>query len=279
MRLLSAMAALALLSPAAPAAAASPVCDAACLTGVAGRYVAALAQRGASAGLPWAARVRYSENGVPMMVDDGIWATVTAHGATPLVIADPAASTVTWMGEVEEHGQPAFLALRLKVAGRAIAEAEAVIRRKEGRPPFADPATFGFGAGLADTLPPAARTSRLRLAAIARSYVAGRVGTQPASGCVRVENGVARAGCAIGGMEAVRGVAVGAVDEGRGLVTVMGVRDYAGVAGAGAPPADAPFPHSYAFAIVIRVQDGAVARVEEVSSPVPYRMPTWEDHR
>jgi hypothetical protein len=286
-----------LLAAAIPTAAATPPprCDAACLTALATDLAGALAMRGTSARLPWADRVRYSENGVPMMIDDGIWAAVTALGTSPLIVTDPVSGNAVWMGEIAEHGQPSFLAFRLKADGRSIAEAEQVIRRQQGRPPFADPAAFAFDAGLTSTLPAKARLPRGRLEAIVRSYY-GAIGGKAAAprfapDCARTENGVAGAqGCAtpfrlgmFGDVEGVRGLSVPVVDVERGLVVVMGTRDYAArsamLKGADGRsyPADARFPHSYAFVAAFKIADGAVTRIQEVSSSVPYRMPTWGD--
>jgi len=248
-------------------AAPAPRCDDGCLHGLADRFVAALAQRGASARLPWAQPVRYAENGVSMMVDDGIWATVTAPGARPLVLADAAAGEVVWMGAIEEHGQPSFLALRLKAAGNRIAEGEAVIRRKEGRPPFADPKAIDFTDGLAA----GQRTPRARLEAAARGWFAGQARTAP--DCRRTENGVA-GGCTAPATEAVRGLSFPVTDEARGLVVAVATRDHPGRAGG-----DTPFPHSYATVTVFQMGQGGIARVMEVSSSVPYLMPTWGARR
>jgi hypothetical protein len=292
-----AMLAALLLAAAIPTAAAPPPpqCDAACLTGLATDLAGALAVRGTSARLPWADRVRYAENGVPMMIDDGIWATVTALGTAPLVVTDPASGTAVWMGEIAEHGQPSFLAFRLKAQGRSIAEAEQVIRRQQGRPPFADPATFAFDAGLTATLPAKARLPRARMEAIVRSYYSavGGKGAAPrfAPDCARTENGVTVAqDCAtpfrlglFGDVEGVRGLSLPVVDADRGLVVAMGMRDYAArsaelkAADGRSYPADARFPHSYAFVAVFKIVGGGITRIQEVSSSVPYRMPTWGD--
>ncbi|MGI4880742.1 MAG: hypothetical protein ACRYG4_25030 [Janthinobacterium lividum] len=283
-------------------------CDAVCLAGLAATYMDGLSRRGSSAGLPWADRVRYAENGVPMMVDDGIWATVTAHATAPLVIADPVTSNVVWMGEIEEHGQPAYLALRLAASGRRIAEAEEVIRRKEGRPPFADPQAFVVDARLTSPLPAGSRIPRARIEALVKSYYTAAAGGRVvalrfAADCARTENGVTATGgdpgpaqtaaaCAaqfrsgsFGDVENVRGLSVPVVDEARGLAVAVGTRDYSGRPTTpsttnGRPlAADARYPHSYAFIAVFKLERGSISRIQEVSSSVPYLMPTWKDQR
>ena len=153
------------------------------------------------------------------------------------MIADPTTHMVLWMGEAEEHGQPSFLALRLKAEGRRIAEAEEVIRRQQGRPPFADPKSFAFDAGLTATLPAAARSPRARMEAAVRAYYAslsGKPAPRFAADCARTENGVATTsgdygpakiatGCGeqirlglFRDIESVRGLSFPVADEARG---------------------------------------------------------------
>jgi hypothetical protein len=289
-----------------PAEAASTACGAACLTKLASAFMAGLEARRQGADMPWADRVLYAENGVGMTVGDGIWATVTAHSDTPLVIADPASDSVVWIGGIAEHGQPSWLALRLKASGGRIAEAEAIIRRKEGRPPYADPIAFVRDAAFGVTLPAASRLPRERLIGLAQGYlnsVAANDGTllsRLAPDCVRTENGLvmtsgeaAPAKIATGcegqikaglfrDVDRVRGLVFPVVDEEHGLVVAVGTRDYSGRAkaltttdGRGFAP-DAPFPHSYAFGIAFKIRDGAISRIEEVSTDVPYGMPVWK---
>ncbi|WP_404712229.1 hypothetical protein [Sphingomonas sp. MMS24-J13] len=287
-----------------PAEAAPAGCGTACLGKLADAFLAGLISRKQGADVPWTDRVRYTENGVGMTVGDGIWATVTARTATPLVIADPATDSIVWIGGIEEHGQPGWLALRLKASGGRIAEAEAIIRRKEGRPPYADPTgfardgSFGQGAG--------ARLPRERLIGLAQGYLNsiaandGTLLTRIAPGCERTENGLTTTsggasmaklatGCEgqikaglFRDVDRLRGVAFPVVDEERGLVVAIGMRDYSGrmatltTTGGQSFPADTAFPHSYAFAMVFKISDGAIARIEEISTDVPYYMPAWK---
>ncbi|MGZ6012348.1 MAG: hypothetical protein ACXWK0_10960, partial [Caulobacteraceae bacterium] len=135
-RLLVLAAALALTAPAARAAEA---CGRDCLTRIADQYMDAMAAQKPD-GLPWAPTVRYSENGVPMAIGDGLWGAISAHGKTALKVADPKTGEVAWIGEIEEHGQPAFLALRMTVKDGKIAAAHTVIRRSGGPPEYGEPA-------------------------------------------------------------------------------------------------------------------------------------------
>src|SRR5690606_15533024 len=109
-------------SPRAAAMASAPSgCDRDCLIGLADRYMAALVDKDFS-GLPWAERVRFTENDVGLMMGDGVWGTVTKIDDDPFKLADPATGNVLWVGTVEEHGQPAYYAMRLAVEDGRIAE-------------------------------------------------------------------------------------------------------------------------------------------------------------
>lgn len=304
--MLAAVIGLAASAPVQAASKPAPTCETACLRKLASAFVDALVSRKWN-DVPWAHRVRYTENGVGMTVGDGIWATVTAHTNAPLVVADPANDSVVWLGSIDEHGQPGYLALRIKAAGERIAEAEAVIRRKQGRPPYAEPSAYPIDPAFAQTVPSSARLPRERMIGLAQGYLNsiaandGTLLTRLDANCVRVENGLvmtsgdaAPAELATGcegqikaglfrDLDRMRGVRFPAVDEERGLIVATGVRDYSGRAatltttdGRTFAP-DAPFPHSYVFVSVFKVRDGMIWRIEEITSDVPYLMPSWKD--
>jgi len=293
---------------AAPTAEQAPAssCDSGCLSGLAQRYVDALVSRKYS-DLPWAQRVRYTENGVAMMIGDGIWGTVTAHTDKPLVVTDPSTATVGWFGTIEEHGQPAFYAMRLKADGNRIAEIETVIRRKEGRPPFGDPVSFTHDPAFAQSLPAAARMPRERMIALVQGYYNslaandGTVLTRFAPDCARVENGLIASSGDFGPakfasgceaqiklglfreIDAVRGLTFPVVDKARGLVVAIGDTDLSArtkdfVTTDGRPyTAEADYPRSYAFIAVFKLKDGAISRIEDTINEVPYLMPAWKE--
>jgi hypothetical protein len=258
-------------------------CGRTCLTGLAERYMDALVARTPDQ-LPWASTVRYSENAVPMAIGDGTWGTVTARSKTALEAADPKTGEAIWMGEIEEHGQPAFFALRLRAEGGKIAAIEAVIRRSGGPPEYGDPVAWGHEPEFGQ----AAKTpmTRPHLTALVNGYLDQMQGkptpTRLAPDCGRKVNGVGvvescqaqlKAGV-FKPVERVRARRVSVVDEANGVVVVQGFQDfperedvYAG------RPAPAKYPYSLGFIAAFKIKDGGIWRIEEISTALPYLMP------
>ncbi len=286
--------ALLALAAAAPAAAA-PSCDRACLDGMADKVLAAMAER-APEHLPFARVVRYSENNVSIDIGDGAWATITAHGAAAVRAADPATGQVVWMGEIAEHGQPGFMALRLKVESGRIAEIEAVIRRKGGPPQYGDPEAYRPDPAFAAA--PAGREAPKAMVAAVDGWfdaVQGKRGAAKiAAGCERQDNGLASSsgatadggvqGCAaqiragvFKPIETVRARRY-LVDAARGVVVAAGFYD---LPSATPKPAAAKgfswaedFPYSLAFISAFKLKDGGVWRIDTISNAQPYLMPS-----
>ncbi len=281
-------------------AASSDACDRACLQAMPGRLLDAMVAR-TPATLPWAGTVHYSENSVPMMVGDGLWATISARSPKPLVVADPDTGGVAWFGEVEEHGQAAYLALRLKVTDGKIAEAEAVVRRKGGPTRFGDAAAYAPDPELAS--PATGRQARERLTALVDGYLSsvqandGTVLTQIDPACAGVENGVSttsgdKAEGGVDGCEAqlkagvfapivrVRARRYPVVDEAAGVVVAAGFLDlparaesFTGADGK-SRPAPATYPYSVGFLTAFKIRDGRILHIETISTASPYYMPT-----
>jgi hypothetical protein len=180
-----------------PASAQAPGCDRGCLEDLAQRYMAALVAREPSK-LPWAERVRFTENEVALMIGDGAWGTVTKVSDHPYLAADPTSGNVLWYGVVEEHGQPAYFSVRLGVdADGKIAEVESVVGR-EGTPmPFEKTDGYALDAKFSEPLPSDRRIPRERLVALADGYYNtlqlndGQLFTAFDPACRRVTNGVA----------------------------------------------------------------------------------------
>jgi len=178
------------------ASAVSPGCNRACLIGVVHSYLDALRHK--DRGLaPFAKHARYVENDVEMPLGEGLWGSVGGVSATGLEVADPATGNAAWFGTVEEHGQGAFLALRLKVAEGQITEAEAVVQRSPVHPaPFGDPAKLQHDPAFQEVLPAEQRRERERLVAVANGYFStveqndGQIFTAFDPDCQRTENGI-----------------------------------------------------------------------------------------
>ena len=277
-----------------------PACGRACLIALADRYVDAMVAK-APAGLPWAGRVRFSENSVPMMVGDGLWATISGHSPDAIRAADPQTGQVAWIGTVEEHGQPAFFALRLRAEGGKIAEAETVVRRKDGPPQFGDPAAFHPDPVFDRATSASGRVSRDRLALPVEGYLDtlqagdGRVLTRFAPDCARMDNGVATTdgATAEGGVQGcetqfkarvfkpvrrVRARAVPVVDAATGVVVATGFLDLPALTAKAAPGQGlawtANYPYSIGFIAAFKVERGRIARIDSTSGALPYLMPS-----
>jgi len=292
LRRLVILAAAGLLTMSAMQAQAAESCGRACLTGLAERYMDALVARTPSQ-LPWAASVRYAENAVPMAIGDGTWGTVTARSRTALEAADPMTGEAVWMGEVEEHGQPAFFALRLKAEGGKIAAVEETIRRSGGPPEYGDPVAWRpepeFGQASKTPL------TRTQLTALVNGYLDQMQGkptpTRFDPQCGRQVNGVVTTAgkTATGGVEGcqaqikagvfkpiarVRARRFPVVDAARGVVVVQGFEDYPEREDVYAGhPAPAKYPYSLGFLAAFKIKDGGLWCVEEISTALPYLMP------
>ena len=165
-RLGPAIAALAAAALAGAAHAKTPGCDRACLVGLADKYAEALVAHDPGR-LPTAAKVKFTENLAPLEFGkQGLWRTANGRRDFNIYAADPAHGDVVWIGIVKENDTPVMLAVRLKVAGRRITEAETVV----GRVGLTAAATVpGPRPDFARVEPAATRSSRERLIAIASS--------------------------------------------------------------------------------------------------------------
>ena len=275
-------------------------CNRDCLIQAADDYMDALIAHDPSR-IHWAKTVRYTENSVAMMIGDGVWGTATAKSTQPQHQADPTSGNVTWYGTIEEHGQPSYYAMRLKVEDGKTAEVEVFLRRKgmdEG--PFGDPTKYAHDPAFSEVLAPAHRVARSKLIAVANGYFStlqmndGTVRTQFDPECARQENGMTTtdgsfAGTAQGCEEQfrqgffrydkrVRERRFHVVDEERGVVVASGYIDH---------PADfetyqtkdgktrhSPFksPNTLQFMEMFKIRDGRIFRVEVIFESVPYFM-------
>ena len=283
-------------------------CDRACLYKHADAYLDALNDKDPSR-LPWADHVVFTENNVQLEIGDGLWGTVSAvRDSYDLKMADPRNGEVGWFGIVEESGHAAIMALRLKVKGGKIAQAETILARRVDNSPFPSIETYIEPRQvLLDDVPEDKRLPRARLLSIADGYFDtlqlndGQILTSFDEECERIENGlqtthnveafpdyaIAAYGCEgqfLKGQykydDRLRDRRFPLVDEEKGLVLAGGFIDHSGrlvdFTWTDGTPVKSMFhfPHSYVLLEVFKIEDGKIRAVEAVFTDVPYNMPT-----
>jgi hypothetical protein len=82
-------------------------------------------------GLPLATRVRYTENGIPVSLGEGLWKSLVGLREYGIFLTDPANGQGAWVGTLDEFGLFAALVLRYRTEGGLITELEALIARPE----------------------------------------------------------------------------------------------------------------------------------------------------
>jgi hypothetical protein len=294
---------------------ASSSCDRACLYGFLDQYLAALLAKD-PARLPWAAQVKFTENNVALHVGDGLWGTISARGADDLKAADPETGQAAYFGVVDERGNQAFFALRLKIEDGKISEVETVVDRKGYGPgPFGDPAAMKPVPILLEDVPVESRRPRARLISLANGYFStlelndGQLFTQFDKDCSRRENGVwtandpnpdpkspmsvygkisCEAGFKLGNYrwdDRLRARRFPLVDEEKGLVLAGGFIDHAGTLESytttDGVTHQSPMksPHSFCLMEMFKIRDGKIRHAEAVFITVPYRMPSpWVEN-
>jgi hypothetical protein len=175
-------------------------CDRSCLEGFLNQYLDALVANDASKA-PLSYGFRQTENSIVTPNDEGLWSTATALGELQRRYYDPVAGTAGYAGLVEEDGEPAVVALRLKVENQKITEAEWHIGRKDDVGISGEPGgvVFDLEELLANPpnggeVPLERRFSRDDLIAVGNSYFDGIIAKNSKvikghPGCSRRENG------------------------------------------------------------------------------------------
>jgi len=172
-------------------------CDRACLEGFVRAYLAAVVAHDPSR-LPLSAGVKYTENEQLLEVGDGFWRTAVGIGSYSHDFADPATSQAGWMGTMKEGNAVILMALRLRVPLGKITEIETSYFRPGGGGPndiAAMDARRAPEPSWLETIPPAKRSTRNELVAIADAYFQGvqrndGKGFYPfTDDCDRIENG------------------------------------------------------------------------------------------
>lgn len=280
-------------------------CDRACLYAHANAYLAALVKKDPSR-LPWADHVVFTDNNVQIEIGDGTWNTVDGKRGYDLKFADPSAGQVSWFGVIEEHGNPAIMALRLKIVDGKIAEVEQIVTRKVENSPFPSIDTYVTPRRIMlEDVPAGRRTARDRMISLADGYFDtlqlndGTILTEFSDECDRIENGlqttrnaaafpnypIAEFGCRkqfeLGQYrydDRLRERRFEIVDERKGVVVAGGFIDHMGktvdFAWTDGTPVKSfyTFPHSYYLMEAFKIVDGEIAAVEAVFIDVPYHM-------
>ena len=282
-----------------PAPTAKASCDRACLFAAAGTYMDALVAHDPGR-VPWAPRVRYTENNVSMMIGDGIWGAASAHDQNPLLVADPATGNVGWYGTVAEHGQLSYYVMRLKVDHQKVSEVEVIVDRKGDAGPWGDPAHFTHDPAFGSELPAAQRSSHQAMIALVDGYFStiqkndGVLHTRFDPECAREENGQITTNGSFGsdaqGCEAqfklgtfrfvdrVRDRRFTVVDEARGIVMAQAAfdhgakfEDYRTTDGKAAKN-PIKSPSTISVMEVFKIRSGRLYRIEAIFTGVPYWM-------
>ena len=176
------------------AANAASTCDRACLKGFVDNYLAALAKHDPTP-LPVAPNVKFTENGSPMKLGDGLWKTA---GATTyrLYLLDPTSGGAALQSVIKENDALTSFFLRLKIADKKITEIETIVTRKNESNVFAPEKLTAPEPLWAEVVPPAERATREQLIAAANAYFdaietqSGNYKPAPfAADCNRFENG------------------------------------------------------------------------------------------
>jgi hypothetical protein len=281
-------------------------CDRACLIGQLHGYLDAITHHDPSRAR-FAKDVMFTENDVALPIGAGLWGTISGASADGLEAADPSTGQAAWFGMVQEHGAPAYYAMRLRVKDGRIADVETVVHRQTGLPaPFGDPAKYRHDDAFKEALPPGDRRPRERLRAVADSYFNtvelndGIVFAPFDAECERTENGItttkadpASVGTAAGiaqGCEAqfklgiyrinkrVRERRFPLIDEERGIVVATGFFDHANTFDSyqttdGKTMKTAlKWPNSITLMEAFKIKAGKIYRIEAVFTYVPYFM-------
>jgi hypothetical protein len=279
------------------------------------RYLEALAVND-PAGLPMRPDVSFTENGQPLALGKGLWATASGIPDDDYAyIEDDDLGAIGWIGVIGEGGRPAVVFVRLRVQDGLIAEIETIVRREQ--PQLYDPSNMREPRAIVfERLAPSERRSRSELVDIGNRYFDAIERLDPelvavTDDCLRIENGtqtvlvpdvshLAGSTAAITFPLSVRGqIDVGyvayideirdrrvvAVDESRGLVMLVVVFDHSArmrtVAVKGVGDVELPkryqSPASALIADLFKVRGGQIEHIEAVLEIVPYGARTgWE---
>ncbi len=179
-------------NPASPSA--SNSCDRDCLNQVIDQYLAALVAHNPSS-LPLAKAVKFTEDGVPLELGDGLWATASGLSNYKVYFDEPAAGGAGVFTLIQENGKPVILHVRLKVVNKRITEIETLVARKETTSLFGTENLTEPRPVFLESVSAADRPSRQDMVSMVGKYFDG---IEQGNGdivpfdkdCIRIENGI-----------------------------------------------------------------------------------------
>jgi hypothetical protein len=276
-------------------------CDAACLRGMADKYLEALVKRDATQ-LPLAKNVKFTENGKALTLKEGLWKAASSVGEFREFYCDASTGNALVLAVVDESGAPAIIATRLKVTNRQITEIENVVARKGSHPLFV-PDAMKIDPIYNEKVSDDTRVPRKRMIEIADSYFDGiekntSENIPAIATCDRFENGVkttfrtpASGNCAksadsLNYIKAVRDRRYFIVDESTGLVAGTVVFDIPGgdpVPNSQAAGPDGQLqttlrqPRSLLLTELFKIDGGNLIRIQAVMHNLPHGSKSgWE---
>jgi hypothetical protein len=269
-------------------------CNRQCLTGLVEKVLEAMLAHNAQR-LPLAKGVRYSENGQFVAIGDGLWGTAGKIGMPgkddyAAYFADPESGTGAYWGLTNEHGTTGVLALRLKAVGGKIGEIEAIDVRTEFQGPrggtvtlMRPPLPVEFKGDSINSLDPAflrEQAGRVDLHLIT-AYLDGlerhsAKDVKFTPDCSRRDNTLRETGGCAAPMAGiynhttkVRDRRILVADRERGVVMAVAMADNPG-AGPANLPASQLVPSTYMVPLLIKVDNGAISRVEDMVKWMPF---------
>ncbi|HEV7715434.1 MAG TPA: hypothetical protein VGO53_07550 [Steroidobacteraceae bacterium] len=291
-------------APGEPSAVVAMDCDYKCLRGFVSGYMTALAKRDVTR-VRFASNVRFTENNVELSLGhEGLWNTISGVAPNALEAADVTTGEGAWIGTVEEHGEPAYFGMRLRVEDKQIVEVETIVVRKTGLPlPFGDTKKLTHDPAFAEVLTPEQRRPRERLRAVADSYFNtvelndGIVFAPFDSECARTENGIVTTAAGPGSSgdiaqgcenqfklgiyrinKRIRERRYALIDEERGVVVSTGFFDHANTFDTYKTTDGKDrktllkWPNSISLVEAFKIRDGRIYRIEAIFTYVPYFM-------
>jgi hypothetical protein len=283
---------------------ASNACDRACLNGVVDQYLAAVVAHDPSH-LPLAKDVKFTEDGVPLKLGDGLWATASGLGGYKVYFAEPETGAAGVFALVQENGNPAILELRLKIVKNKITEIETLVARKETTSLFKPEGLTEPRPAFLEAVPAGDRPARAEMISIVNKYFDG---IEQGNGdivpfdkdAVRIENGMqtcpSSASSALGALSCQAQLSTKIftyiqsvsprrfliVDNERGLVLAIvrfnhpATAQTVEVAGHGRMTMGkySTWPNSTAIAELFKIQDRKIKEITAVIVTQPYKAPT-----